>query len=223
MSEQRKKLRLGELLIQQGLITPDQLRIALTEQKNQQAPLGRLLVRLGFVTEAVIRDIMARTIGQESIDLTQVVVDGDALKLIPQDFARRHRLLPIAFDNNERVLTVAITEVFNVVALDQLRSAIGQQVKIRTVLAGEAQLEDSIDTPGAFWTELWAPVGLRYHALHHFFPGIPYHNLGIAYRRIVAAVPQDSLFLQSTSPSLGRSLSELLRKARAAGGRMVGW
>ena len=46
MSEQRKKLRLGELLIQQGLITPDQLRIALTEQKNQQAPLGRLLVRV---------------------------------------------------------------------------------------------------------------------------------------------------------------------------------
>ena len=88
---------------------------------------------------------MARTIGQESIDLTQVVVDGDALKLIPQDFARRHRLLPIAFDNNERVLTVAITEVFNVVALDQLRATIGQQVKIRTVLAGEAQLEDSID------------------------------------------------------------------------------
>ena len=85
------------------------------------------------------------------------------------------------------------------------------------------QLEDSIDTPGAFWTELWAPVGLRYHALHHFFPGIPYHNLGIAYQRIVAALPQDSLFLQSTSPSLGHSLSELLRKARAAGGRIVGW
>jgi general secretion pathway protein E/type IV pilus assembly protein PilB len=145
MAEQRKKLRLGELLIQQGLITADQLRIALTEQKHQQAPIGRLLVRLGFVTEAVIRDIMARTIGQESIDLTQVVVDGDALKLIPQDFARRHRLLPIAFDIGDRVLTVAITEVFNVVALDQLRATIGQGVKIRTVLAGDAQLEDSID------------------------------------------------------------------------------
>ena len=45
------------------------------------------------------------------------------------------------------------------------------------------QLADSIDTPGAAWTELWAPVGLRYHALHHYFPGIPYHNLGLAYRR----------------------------------------
>ena len=48
------------------------------------------------------------------------------------------------------------------------------------------QLSDSIDTPGGPWTELWAPVGLRYHALHHYFPGIPYHNLGAAYRRIVA-------------------------------------
>jgi fatty acid desaturase len=84
------------------------------------------------------------------------------------------------------------------------------------------QLEDSIDTPGGIWTELWAPVGLRYHALHHYFPGIPYHNLGIAYRRIVAAVPGDSLYFQSTSPSLRRSLSELLRKAKAAGGRVVG-
>jgi general secretion pathway protein E/type IV pilus assembly protein PilB len=145
MAEQRKKLRLGELLIQQGLITADQLRIALTEQKNHQMPIGRLLVRLGFVTEAVIRDIMARTIGQESIDLNQVVVDADSIKLVPQDFARRHRVLPIAFDGNERSLTVAITEVFNVVALDQLRATLGQNVKIRTVLASEAQLEDSID------------------------------------------------------------------------------
>jgi len=145
MAEQRKKLRLGELLIQQGLITADQLRIALTEQKNHQMPIGRLLVRLGFVTEAVIRDIMARTIGQESIDLNQVVVDADSIKLVPQDFARRHRVLPIAFDSNERSLTVAITEVFNVVALDQLRATLGQNVKVKTVLASEAQLEDSID------------------------------------------------------------------------------
>jgi general secretion pathway protein E/type IV pilus assembly protein PilB len=145
MAEQRKKLRLGELLVQQGLITSDQLRIALTEQKHQQVPIGRLLVRLGFVTEAVIRDIMARTIGQESIDLSQVVVDADALRVVPQDFARRHRLLPIAYDQDHESLTVAITEVFNVVALDQLRATLGQQIKIKTVLAGEAQLEDYID------------------------------------------------------------------------------
>ena len=145
MSEQRKKLRLGELLVQQGLITHDQLRIALTEQKVQNMPIGRLLVRLGFVTEAVIRDIMARTIGQESIDLTQVLVDADALKLVPQDFARRHRLLPIAYDADQNLLIVAITEVFNVVALDQLRATLGHNIQMKTVLAGQAQLDEFID------------------------------------------------------------------------------
>ena len=145
MSEQRKKLRLGELLVQQGLITHDQLRIALTEQKTQNMPIGRLLVRLGFVTEAVIRDIMARTIGQESIDLTQVLVDAEALRLVPQEFARRHRLLPIAYDADQNLLIVAITEVFNVVALDQLRSTLGQNIQLKTVLAGQAQLDEFID------------------------------------------------------------------------------
>jgi len=145
MAEQRKKLRLGELLVQQGLITQDQLRIALTEQKTQNIPIGRLLVRLGFVTEAVIRDIMARTIGQESIDLSQVLVDAEALKLVPQDFARRHRLLPIAFDAEQNVMVVAITEVFNVVALDQLRATLGHNIQMKTVLAGQAQLDEFID------------------------------------------------------------------------------
>ena len=106
MAEQRKKLRLGELLVQQGLITTDQLGIALAEQKHNNIPIGRLLVRLGFVTEAAIRDNMARTVGQESIDLAQVVADADALALVPQDFARRHGILPIAWDAANNQLTI---------------------------------------------------------------------------------------------------------------------
>ena len=145
MSEQRKKLRLGELLIQQGLVTPDQLGIALAEQKQNNIPIGRQLVRLGFITEAAIRDIMARTVGQESIDLAQVVADPEALKLVPQDFARRHRVLPIAYNTEERQLTIATTEIFNVVALDQLRASLGAGIEIKTQLAGEAQLEDYFD------------------------------------------------------------------------------
>jgi type II secretion system protein E len=88
---------------------------------------------------------MARTIGQESIDLAQVVADSEALKLVPQDFARRNRVLPIAFDPAEHVLTSATTQIFNVVAMDQLRAIIGPQVEIKTSLASEAQLEDYID------------------------------------------------------------------------------
>ena len=56
MAEQRRILRLGELMVQQGLISQDQLRIALIEQEQNDLPLGRQLVRLGFVTEAMVRD-----------------------------------------------------------------------------------------------------------------------------------------------------------------------
>jgi fatty acid desaturase len=84
------------------------------------------------------------------------------------------------------------------------------------VLSRHGQLSDSIDTPGGPWTELWAPVGLRYHALHHYFPGIPYHNLGAAYRRITASLPPRAAYFQSTSPSLRRSLQTLYRKAARA-------
>ncbi|MCL6581563.1 MAG: Flp pilus assembly complex ATPase component TadA, partial [Firmicutes bacterium] len=126
-------------------ITTDQLSIALAEQRHNHIPLGRLLVRLGFVTENAIRDIMARTIGQQSVDLAQVVADPEALKLVPQEFARRNRVLPIAFDGNDHVLTIATTEIFNVVAMDQLRAMLGPRIEIKTLLASEAQLEDYID------------------------------------------------------------------------------
>lgn len=145
MAEQRKKLRLGELLVQQGLITTDQLSIALAEQRHNNIPIGRLLVRLGFVTESAIRDIMARTIGQEAIDLGHVVADPEALRLVSQEFARRNRILPIAFDVADHVLTIATTEIFNVVAMDQLRAMLGPQIEIKTQLASEAQLGDYID------------------------------------------------------------------------------
>jgi fatty acid desaturase len=71
------------------------------------------------------------------------------------------------------------------------------------------QLEDSIDTPGALWTELWAPVGLRYHALHHYFPGLPYHNLAKAYTRLTHALPSETVYRKVTSSSLGASLRTL--------------
>jgi fatty acid desaturase len=74
------------------------------------------------------------------------------------------------------------------------------------------QLLDSIDTPGRFWTELWAPVGLRYHAVHHYFPGIPYHHLPEAYRRFVSTLPISTNYRKMSSPSLQHSLKSLYRK-----------
>ncbi len=145
MADQRNKLRLGDLLLQQGLITQDQLRIALIEQEQSTLPLGQQLVLLGFVTEAMIRDIVAHTIGQESVDLGSVAADVEAMRLVPEDFARKHNLLPIAFDPDKQMLMVAMSDMFNVVALDQLRAMVSAPVEIKTVLAGLAQLQEYID------------------------------------------------------------------------------
>jgi fatty acid desaturase len=78
------------------------------------------------------------------------------------------------------------------------------------------QLLDSIDTPGSLWTELWAPVGLRYHALHHYFPGVPYHNLGEAYRRLSGVLPPEAPYRRTASAGLPQSLRKLYRTGRIA-------
>jgi fatty acid desaturase len=75
----------------------------------------------------------------------------------------------------------------------------------------EAQLLDSIDTPALLWGVLWAPVGLRFHGLHHYLPGIPYHNLGRAYRRLTATLPDDAAIHAVRSRNLWYSLSTLVR------------
>ncbi len=145
MSELRRKLRLGDLMIQQGLITQDQLRIAIIEQEQNNIPLGRQLVRLGFVSENMVRDLVAHTIGQESIDLSTVVADVDALSMVPEDFSRRFHLLPVAYEDATKTMIVAMADMFNVVALDQLRAMLGGHIQLKPVLAGEAQLEEHID------------------------------------------------------------------------------
>jgi type II secretory ATPase GspE/PulE/Tfp pilus assembly ATPase PilB-like protein len=145
MAEQRRKLRLGELMIQQGLISQDQLRIALIEQEQNNIPLGRQLVRLGFVSENMVRDLVAHTIGQESVDLSTVVADVDALSMVPEDFSRRYHLLPVAYEDASKTMIVAMADMFNVVALDQLRAMLGGQIQLKPVLAAEAQLEEHID------------------------------------------------------------------------------
>ena len=79
------------------------------------------------------------------------------------------------------------------------------------------QLLDSLNYPHyPLISELWAPVGLRFHALHHLFPSLPYHNLGEAHRRLMARLPADSPYRQTVSPGLLASLAELWRAARAS-------
>jgi len=79
------------------------------------------------------------------------------------------------------------------------------------------QLSDSINITGhPLWTELFFPIGLRYHALHHLFPTIPYHNLGQAHRRLMARLPADSEYRRTTYPSFASAWRELRADMRQA-------
>ena len=141
----KKNMRLGEILVHKGVTTPDQIDIALTEQKRTKEHLGKILVRLGFATEAIIRDVIGGVIGQESVDLTRAVADSEAISMIPKDMARRLKVLPITFDAPTNQLTLAMADTFDVVALDQLNAHLGGATEIIPVLGSEAEIEKSID------------------------------------------------------------------------------
>ncbi|MEO1201532.1 MAG: GspE/PulE family protein [Pseudomonadota bacterium] len=138
-------LPLGERLIASGLITEDQLQVALTEQKRHDEPLGRILVSLGLISEGMLRDTLGESLGQEAVDLATVIPDPDALQMVPKNIARRYSMLPINFDKNEKVLTLAMADTFNVVAMDQVAALLGSGIGIQTLVAGEAEIEAAIE------------------------------------------------------------------------------
>ncbi|MGE0386635.1 MAG: GspE/PulE family protein [Gammaproteobacteria bacterium] len=141
----KQSLRIGELLVQKGVVSQDQIRIALTEQNRRREHLGKILVRLGFATEAIILDVLGGALGQEQADLSKVVVDSEAIRLIPKDLARRYHVLPLTFDGHRNRLTVAMSDTFNVVALDQINALLGGEIEVVPLLAGEAEIEKAID------------------------------------------------------------------------------
>ncbi len=150
MTPRRETNYIGQILVEKGIVSQDQVDIALTEQKKTNRHLGKTLVALGFATEAVIRDVLSGVLGQESVDLNRVVLDSDAIKLIPQDVARRHNLLAVSFDRAANRITVAMADTYNLVALDRIRALLGSHVEIRPILAGEAEIAKAIDQSYGF-------------------------------------------------------------------------
>jgi fatty acid desaturase len=86
------------------------------------------------------------------------------------------------------------------------------------VMEFSEQFLDSVTVPGhPLTTGIWAPVGLRFHAVHHLFPGMPYHHLGEAHRRLMKALPENSVYRLTLRRSLRDGLSRLWKEAAAQG------
>ncbi|TAK41803.1 MAG: type II/IV secretion system protein [Betaproteobacteria bacterium] len=145
MPDLRLKRPIGEVLIDQGLVSGDQVRIALLEQMKSRRPVGRLMVELGFVAEPVLRDALAATLGLQPVDLAQVIVEPAALKLLPHELARRYRVFPLSYDAATRKLIAAFADARDLVAFDRLRAHLGAEVQIEPRLAGDDEIERAIE------------------------------------------------------------------------------
>ncbi len=139
------KRHIGQILISQGILTEDQLRIALLEQLKSRQPVGKLLVQLGFVSEATLRDALSEKLGLQSADLSQIVVDPGAIRIVPREFSKRHNLFPVALDKDRKRLILAISDTNNIVALDQVRAQMRGEYEIEVRLAGESEIARAIE------------------------------------------------------------------------------
>jgi general secretion pathway protein E/type IV pilus assembly protein PilB len=142
---ERIKRPIGKVLIDKGVISEDQLRIALIEQKREREPLGKLLVGMGFVTEATIREALSENLNTQSADLNSLVVDAIALKLIPKEVAKRYSVFPIVYERERDNLVLAMSNTSNIVALDQIHAMLVKGITITPLLVNDSDIARAID------------------------------------------------------------------------------
>ncbi len=133
--------RLGDRLVAEKLITPEQLQRALSEQKGSADKLGTILVRLQFLTEDSLVSFLSKQYAIPAITVAQVDPDPDVLKLVPEQIAKKHGVLPIKRMGN--TLTLAMADPTNVFALDDVGFMTGLQ--IQPVVASEAAIRKAFE------------------------------------------------------------------------------
>ena len=138
-------LPLGEALLEKGALSEDQLRIALHEQGTSGDPLGKVLVRLGFVTEATIRDILSAGGDAQVVDLQKITVDPDVLERIPQDVAKNYNIFPIRVDEERKVLTIAVANPNDLMLADQVRAFLGGEYEVEYMVSEESEIARAVD------------------------------------------------------------------------------
>jgi type IV pilus assembly protein PilB len=133
--------RLGDLLVAEGLITADQLRQALGEQKGKADKLGSILVRQGSISEEQLIGFLSRQYGIPSITLINIDIDPETLRLVPAHIAKKYEVLPVKRIGG--TLTLAMSDPTNVFALDDI--AFMTNLQILPVVAPQAAIRKVLD------------------------------------------------------------------------------
>src|SRR5471032_2200505 len=134
-------VRIGELLLKEKLITPEQLQQALTQQKSNGGKLGYNLVKMGFVKDEQITALLSKQYGVPAINLAQFKIDLTIVKLVPTETARKYQIIPLSRSGS--TLTIAMTDPTNVFAMDDIKFMTGYTVE--PVVASEVAITDAIE------------------------------------------------------------------------------
>jgi type IV pilus assembly protein PilB len=138
-------VRIGELLLKEKRITPEQLQEALNVQKAKGGKLGSNLVKLGFVADEEITAILSRQYGVPSITLKDFEIDATVIKLVPVETAQKYQVLPLS--RSGATLTIAMTDPTNVFAMDDIKFMTGYNIE--PVVASESAVLEAI---GKYYT-----------------------------------------------------------------------
>lgn len=137
----KKNILLGDFLVEQGLITEEQLKKALAYQQKAGKLLGRSLIELGFIGEEELIKALSEQLGVQYVSLKNYRIDPEVVKLVPEELARNYRLIPLFAI--EKTLTVAMANPLDVVAIDALSRTTG--MKVEPVVCSEQEISDAID------------------------------------------------------------------------------
>lgn len=144
MAYNRKRLRLGELLLENNLITEEQLNIALEEQKAKGIKLGEAIIGLGYVTQDVINDLLCQQLNIDFVDLRKIEIDDSIARMVGEKVVRKYMLLPFALDDRQaNVIKVAMEDPMNIMAIDDIGIITGMTVQ--PYLSTHAYISTAID------------------------------------------------------------------------------
>ncbi len=135
------KKKLGDLLIDLGVISESNLQAALEIQRETKKKLGEILVEEKYLTEREFLEVLEFQLGVPHIDLDRFTIEAQAPKLITENLAKRHVIVPVTFD--DETITLAMNDPLNIYAIDDVKLATGREVK--PVLASKAAIQDAID------------------------------------------------------------------------------
>ena len=132
---------IGEILLEKGVISPKQWEQAKTEEENNVEPIHKVLIRLGFVAENDMVDFIAEQMNIPRIELKDLAIDPKIIGLIPDRLARKYNIIPVFKIGNS--VTCAMTDVFNVVALDEIVLKTG--LTIEPAITTEKEIKKALD------------------------------------------------------------------------------